>query len=655
MKALWNNLSIKWKMQVPGVLLFIVCILLIFGVLHLRSMFKYAFEENKALLGASTELRVFSLSAQAYRDGKIERDEYHETLVLLQEKAKGTIDISRLNELDQLIIKFRDLAERNKVIAGEVDKQIDKNYAISNAYINDIIPKIADDEAVKNISKIKKLIVVNANINTTAILLAKSMFKDMQADMEHKQRFLDHMHMLEKNTIEAIEHLKGTDIVEIPEESRKVHVAIRKLVTEYIANVEQQQTILQQIIQGFEDLMSNTDNNILKLNSKMFEMIETNVEISAGVFLIFTVLIIVLNIFLSRRIVTPMLSGAESLARIADTGDFSVNVDKKYCTYKDEIGVLSRSIQSVIDLQRQQAEVIKHIANGDWKVDVAIRSEKDMLAMAMDKMIEQINRILLAVRQASSQVNISSEQIACASKSLSNEASTSAASLEQITSSMLEIGSQINRNAENSQQTNKYVTSLLESANNGSRRMENMMSAMGDIKESSMQISKILKVIDDIAFQTNLLALNAAVEAARAGRHGKGFAVVAEEVRNLAARSAKAAKETSGLIERSSQNVANGIDISGQTEKVLSEIVDGVKEVAELVKEITAASNEQALGMTQINQGLSQIESATANNTSSSEETAAAAVELSQQSSRLQELLKKFELKDLIEVVEEND
>ena len=269
----------------------------------------------------------------------------------------------------------------------------------------------------------------------------------------------------------------------------------------------------------------------------------------------------------------------------------------------------------------------------------AYKGDSLALKNALNQTIDSVSQTLAQVIAVVEQVSLGAQQVATASNDLAQGAQHQAAALEEISSSMTEIGAQTKLNAKGSEQANMLVQESQRTAELGTSEMERLTQAMNAISDGSRSISKIIKVIDEIAFQTNLLALNAAVEAARAGRHGLGFAVVAEEVRNLAARSAEAAKETADLIEGSIEKVQNGNVLVGKTGEVLHRIAENSTVVAQNVAEIASASKEQSTAIDQISIGLNQIDSVTQQNTANTESSATAAEELSAQARELRRSL----------------
>lgn len=250
-----------------------------------------------------------------------------------------------------------------------------------------------------------------------------------------------------------------------------------------------------------------------------------------------------------------------------------------------------------------------------------------------------LNKTTEKLIQSSKYVASASVQLSGAGQQLSEGSNEQAASIEEISATMDETSSMVKQNAENTRQALGLSEEANQAAHDGSAKMEDMITSMAELKKSSGEISKIIKVIDEIAFQTNMLALNAAVEAARAGDAGQGFAVVAEEVRNLAQRSAKAAKDTAEIIEKNIELSENGVNISGDVSVSLEEIMNKSNNVKQLISEISAASEEQAKGTTQVTDAIIQMEKVVQGNAAGAEETAASAEELQMQAQELETIV----------------
>lgn len=295
-------------------------------------------------------------------------------------------------------------------------------------------------------------------------------------------------------------------------------------------------------------------------------------------------------------------------------------------------------------------KVTNEISRGNLDVEIVNDSKDEigMLSQAMKKMGYKLNQVLEQISFAAEQITVGSRQMAESTIVLSQGTSEQASAVEELTASIDEISTKIKMNAENTKKVSDIADNTKTNAIKGNGEMKLMLEAMNEINISSKNISKIIKVIDEIAFQTNILALNAAVEAARAGKYGKGFNVVAEEVRDLAQRSARAAKETTEIIEDSIVKIGDGTKIANQTAEALDNIVKDIQDVANIIGNISEASEEQATGILQVSQGVVQISEVVQSNSATAEESAASSEELAGQAEVLKEQVHMFNLKNNI-------
>jgi methyl-accepting chemotaxis protein len=359
---------------------------------------------------------------------------------------------------------------------------------------------------------------------------------------------------------------------------------------------------------------------------------------------------LLLAFYISGLISKPLKDMMGYIKQAGETGNLKFRDDEwancdRLSQGKDEIGQTMNAFTKMMRKFVYYGETVNRVAERDLTVKVDTLGPTDTFGNAIVQMTDNLNNMFTEINTATAQVSSGAGQIADAAQALAQGSTEQAATVQELSATVADIAEKTKSNAGRAAHAAELADSIKLSAEKGNQQMQEMVSAVGEINQAGRDISRVIKVIDDIAFQTNILALNAAVEAARAGQHGRGFAVVAEEVRNLAAKSGEAAKETNDLIANSIEKAELGARIANETAASLSEIVIGIGESSQIAGEIAASSGEQSDGITEINNSIEQVAQVVQQNSATSEESAASAEELSGQSSMLKELIGQFRLR----------
>ena len=343
-----------------------------------------------------------------------------------------------------------------------------------------------------------------------------------------------------------------------------------------------------------------------------------------------------------KKIIRPIRALSEQ-AQILSTGNVSSDID---ITRTDELGVLQKSMQDLTNSLRQTSLLMEGIAQGDFSREHTPLSEDDVLGKSIVKMLHGNNSMLQEIQHAAQLVADDSLLIASGAQALAAGSTEQAATVEELTASISEVSDKAEQAARFSEDANNEVQKVGELMRETNDAMNAMATAMTQIKDKSSEISKVIKVIDDIAFSTNILALNAAVEAARAGVHGKGFAVVADEVRALAAKSAEAAKETAVLIEDSYNSINVGADMTERVSQSMDQTASIALESAKRMETVTNVCRQANVAVTEIDKGIKQIAKVVQANTATADQSALSSQEMSKQGSALMGIVKQYNLRD---------
>ena len=580
------NLSLKSKLTLSNIgLLIIALLLIVFFLISIRTFSKIS-EDAIKITEKTNNLVDFSRNIKKFIAQEIEYDslinKYKDSEIIKQDKTN--IILNNINEI-------KELREKNVQIEIDVNKLTSNSIAQSNKYIEATSVNLADNNKRASVTTIERLVIIGANVNNNTNYKIKLLFNQLQSDINISNELIGFLDTAILNTTKDEKSLAGTPFAQLPVIANKANTKIKGIVLEYIKNTEKMNTLSNNTQAYIENYIDNVILNGVNFSKQKQQGANNKITIIFIIVLSISSILIFFNFLLSKTLNRFIYNLKSDIEKISN-GNLSVKINENFVDRKDEIGVISKSLQ---------------------------------------QMINYLNKVVLKISASSQQLLDAGNQLSSASEEISNRASEQASTTEEIASSMEEMLAILTSNTQKAEITAK-------TSENSANKMQASNEIFMKTIEAVAEISDKISIITDIASKTDILSINAAIEAARAGEAGKGFAVVAQEIRKLADKTKIASEQINELS-------AKGQTISKIAAKTISTSIPKIIESSKLMNNIAIASTEQQDGVSAINNAVLQLSDITVQNNASAEEMSASAEQLSVQAEQLMQIISIFETK----------
>jgi methyl-accepting chemotaxis protein len=650
------RLSLSRKLQIPSAFMILLVLLILGAFGMIRQNVQQSSSEAARLKEMEVEIRWSATMARDFAAGQAEFAEVGKRFQAMGAAIDPELFGAFMARHEGLITPDDTWAQIEEVASyhrqheaaqQEVDQLTGDSIAMSRKYIGDTSQRLADPDSEAEVTQLERLVIAGADANNALNFEIQVRFERMRREGSGEAELLALLDESIRNSTTDVKRLADTPFAQLPVQALRSNERVREVVQAYVADLKNEAAVSEHLLEEMRRVIAAIETDVKEATEASYANILRTFQFFILIVVTIAAIVLTVSALIGRSLSRSIAGTISVVAQVAE-GDTDLQAFQEFMNRRthDEIDDLRRNLRTMAGSLQDRAHLAATIARGDLTPTVEVTSQRDQLGMAIRDMSQGLNDLVRDIQSAGYQINVGTQQVSDASQSLSQGATEQASSIEEINSSMTEIHSQIRQNSESAGTANQHMVEAKDIVEQTMAVMGKMSLAMSDIDASSQEISKINKVIDDIAFQTNLLALNAAVEAARAGSHGKGFAVVAEEVRNLAGRSAKAAREASGLVEETLAKVGTGTQFITELESSFVRVVESAGNVAQIVEAIAADSNRQAEGVGQINVGLNQIDQVTQSNAATAEESAAAVQELSSMATELTGMLARFKVEN---------